>query len=167
MRSKGSESGKHCTHARGSHVASGVKNGKVAPPFAEGEILSYIGFITTGPQVAFLRADIALWLPTFQAFRAHVLFSVIVNCEPHVSVILYYNSASGCTVQYMVLYNANAGCAAKCIGYKNNTYSPLENRSGKCRNCSDSNAVPRSWMLLPPFSQLISSWRAIHVVFIY
>ena len=88
MRSKGSESGKHCTHARGSHVASGVKNGKVAPPFAEGEILCYIGFITTGPQVAFLRADVALWLPTFQAFRAHVLFFVIVNCEPYVSVIL-------------------------------------------------------------------------------
>ena len=35
--------------------------------------------------------------------------------------------------------------------YENNTYAPLENMSikGKCRNRSDSNAVPRSWTLLP------------------
>ena len=35
VRSKGLESGKCCTRACTSHVASGVKNGQVAPPFAE------------------------------------------------------------------------------------------------------------------------------------
>ena len=35
MRSKGSESGKRCTCACTSHVASGVENGQAAPPFAE------------------------------------------------------------------------------------------------------------------------------------
>ena len=35
VRSKGSESGKRCTRACTSHVASGVENCQVAPPFAE------------------------------------------------------------------------------------------------------------------------------------
>ena len=35
VRSKGSESGKRCTCACTFHVASGVENGQVAPPFAE------------------------------------------------------------------------------------------------------------------------------------
>ena len=38
-RSKGSESGKRCTRACTSHVASGVENGQVARPFAEYGIL--------------------------------------------------------------------------------------------------------------------------------
>ena len=35
VRLKGSESGKRCTRACTSHVASGVENCQVAPPFAE------------------------------------------------------------------------------------------------------------------------------------
>ena len=35
VRSKGSESGKHCTCACTFHAASGVENGQVALPFAE------------------------------------------------------------------------------------------------------------------------------------
>ena len=48
---KGSESGKCCTRAWDSHVASGVESGQVAPPFMEGETLLYFGFIIAGTRV--------------------------------------------------------------------------------------------------------------------
>ena len=80
VRSKGSESGKRCTHACTSHVASGVENGQVVLPFVECGTLSYFRRYASS-SLALLRAYVASWLAAFRAFRSHVLFHVLHRYE--------------------------------------------------------------------------------------
>ena len=87
VRSKGSESGKHCTCTCTSNVASGVENGQVAPPLN-------ILYPFYGPT----------WyhgLPLSEPFNpTYVLFFVLHRCELRTTCNLFVASA---------VHNVNAG----------------------------------------------------------
>ena len=102
MRSKGSESGKHCTLACISHVASGVKNGQVAPPFAECLTLSYFRRRVSS-SLGLFTAYVASWLAAYRAFRSQVLLFLIHRCELRTTC----NSFTVVTSAVCARYNAD------------------------------------------------------------
>ena len=104
-RSKGSESGKRCTRTCTSHVASGVENGPVAPPFVVYGIHPYFRRCASSSRGLF-TGYVASWLAAFRAFRSHVLFFLLHRCELRTACNSFAIVARAVPVP--ARYNANA-----------------------------------------------------------